>query len=102
MNCSYLTLRKMRDLTPGQLRWVTLAACIASDTKVLIIDEVELHLTKKMYSLLINLLYKKTNRDGTSIVLSTLIPENINQFSSVVITLSDGRITSVRSSKRKK
>ena len=102
MDCSYLTQRKMKDLTPGQLRWITLAASIASDSKVLVIDEIEQHLTKKMYSLLINILHKKTNYDGTSIILSTLIPENINNFTSVLITLSDGRITSVRSSKRRK
>ena len=102
MNCSYLLQKKMRELTPGQLRWITLAASIASDSKVLIIDEIEQHLTKKMYIQLTNILYKKTTQDGTSIILSTLTPETINQYSSVVITLSDGRITSVRSSKRRK
>ena len=46
MDIRYLLNSKMSDLTPGQLRWVVLAANIAADTKVLFIDEYEQHLGK--------------------------------------------------------
>jgi ABC-type cobalamin/Fe3+-siderophores transport system ATPase subunit len=39
MNISILLKRKMKSLTPGELRWVVLATQIAADTKVLFIDE---------------------------------------------------------------
>ena len=46
MGLTELMSTKMSLLTPGQFRWVQLAANIAADTKVLIIDELELHLGK--------------------------------------------------------
>ncbi len=101
LNCTHLVGRKMRDLTPGQLRWVMIAAAIASDTKVMIIDEVEQHLTKDMLKTLNKILYRKCNHDGVSIILSTLNPDLLSNITSVSITLSDGRITSVRSSGKK-
>ena len=100
-NCSYLINRKIRNLTPGQLRLVMLAAAIASDSKLLVIDEIEQHLTKEMLRLVIKILQRKSNYDGVSIIASTLNPEVISNVSSVHITLSDGRITSVRSSMKK-
>ena len=42
MDFKYILNTKMRDLTPSQLRWVDLAANIASFPKVLFIDELEL------------------------------------------------------------
>ena len=47
MDFKYIYHSKMRDLSPGQLRWVNLAANIAAFPKVLFIDELELHLSKK-------------------------------------------------------
>ena len=102
LNCSYLLKRKIRDLTPGQLRLIMLAAAIASDTKLLIIDELEQHLTKEMLRTIIKILQRKCNYDGVSIIASTLNPEFISNISLVSITLSDGRITSVRSTIKKK
>ena len=97
LNCTHLIGRKMRDLTPGQLRWIMIASAIASDTKVLIIDEIEQHLTRDMMKSINKIFYRKSNHDGVSIILSTLNPELITNITSVSITLSDGRITSVRS-----
>ncbi len=97
LNCSYLINRKIKDLTPGQLRLIMLAAAIAADTKLLVIDEIEQHLTKEMLRTIIKILQRKSNYDGVSIIASTLTPESISNIPSVSITLSDGRITSVRS-----
>ena len=96
-NCSYLIDRKIRKLTPGQLRLVMLAAAIASDSKLLVIDELEQHLTKEILRLVMKILQRKSNYDGVSIIASTLNPELISSIASVHLTLSDGRISSVRS-----
>ena len=45
MDLKYLKNKKTRTLTPGQFRWVDLAAKIASFPKVLFIDEIEQHLS---------------------------------------------------------
>ena len=102
LNCQHLLNRNMRMLTPGQLRWIILASAIATDSKVLIIDEIEQHLSSDMIKLLCKVLHRKSNHDGVSIILSTLNPEFVFSISSVIINLSDGRITSVRSSNRRK
>ena len=67
----------------------------------MIIDEIEQHLTKDMLKTLTKILFRKSNHDGISIILSTLNPDLLANISSVNITLSDGRITSVRSSGKK-
>ncbi|MAP66148.1 MAG: hypothetical protein CMF80_00420 [Candidatus Marinimicrobia bacterium] len=100
-NCSYLIDRKIRNLTPGQLRLIMLAAAIAADSKVLVIDELEQHLTKETLRLVMKILQRKSNYDGVSIIASTLNPELISSIASVHITLSDGRITSVRSNMKR-
>jgi ABC-type cobalamin/Fe3+-siderophores transport system ATPase subunit len=100
-NCSYLIDRKIRNLTPGQLRLIMLAAAIAADSKVLVIDELEQHLTKETLRLVMKILQRKSNYDGVSIIVSTLNPELISSIASVHITLSDGRITSVRSNMKR-
>ena len=43
------------------------------------------------------ILQRKSNYDGVSIIASTLNPELISSIASVHLTLSDGRISSVRS-----
>ena len=101
MSCTYLRNRRLKDLTPGQMRWILLASGIASDTKVMVIDEIEQHMTKEMLKLLTKILFRKSNHDGVSIILSTLNPELLTKIASVNIALSDGRITSVRSSGKK-
>ena len=97
MEMAYLLERKMKELTPGQLRWVELATKIAADTKVLFIDEIEQHLTSDSLNNLIRILYRKGNYDGVTIVLTTLVPESLKKMVSVYISVQGGRITSVRS-----
>ena len=80
LNCSYLLNRKIKALTPGQLRLIMLAAAIAADTKLLVIDEIEQHLTKEMLRTIIKILQRKSNYDGVSIIASTLNPENISNI----------------------
>jgi len=94
---------KMSKLSPGQLRWVVLAANIAADSKILIIDEIEQHLGAYHIKQLNKILYRKCNYDGVTLIAST---QNKSFFqshlASVIITLEKGKIYSVRSSTGKK
>ena len=93
---------KMKSLTPGQLRWVVLAAQIAADTKILIIDEIEQHLSSDSLNILLRILYRKSNYDGVTVIVSTLNPEMLKKTTSVFVTMNNGRISSVRSSTKKR
>ena len=97
MNMSSLLQRRMKSLTPGELRWVVLAAQIAADTKVLIIDEYEQHLGKEEIKKLNTILYRKINYDGITLITTTQNKDIFNRLASVIITLENGRITSLRS-----
>ena len=96
MDFKYMLDYKMRDLSPSQFRWVTLAAAILSFPKVLIIDELELHLSLHSIKSLCKILYRKCNYDGVTIIASTQNREMFNSLSSININLNHGRITSVR------
>ncbi len=97
MEITYLMEKPLRSLTPGQLRWVELSAKIASDTKILFIDEIEQHLSADALNNLGRILHRKSNYDGVTIILSTMNPELIKKIVSVHIAMQGGRISSVRS-----
>ena len=92
----------MKSLTPGELRWVVLATMIGADSKVLFIDEIELHLGKKDLTTLLSILHRKINYDGVTLITSTQNKDLLSRIASVTVTLENGRITSVRSSSNKK
>ena len=102
MDCKYLMNTKMRDLTPSQLRWVNLAAGIIAFPKVLLIDELELHLSLNNIKNIIKILYRKSNYEGITIIATTQNKDFFKNLSSVNININHGRITSVRSSVKKK
>ena len=102
MNISSLIKRKMKSLTPGELRWVVLAAQIAADTKVLFIDEYEQHLGKEDIKQLNNILYRKINYDGITLISTTQNKDIFTRLASIIVTLEKGRITSLRSYGKKK
>lgn len=102
MNLMNLLNRKMKSLTPGEIRWVVLATMIGADSKVLFIDEIELHLGKKDQKNLLSILKRKINYDGVTVIASTQNKELLSHIASVTITLENGRITSVRSSGKKR
>ena len=102
MNISNLLTRKIKNLTPGEMRWVVIAAQIAADTKVLFIDEYEQHLGKEDIKTLNNVLYRKIHFDGITLITSTQDKDHLSRLASVIITLNKGRITSLRSFSKKK
>ena len=97
MDIKYLLEKKVRSLSPSQKRWVELASKIASYPKVLFIDEIEQHLSKKNMESLSKILYRKCNYDGVTLIATTQNPEMFSNLISVNITLNQGRITKVRS-----
>ena len=92
----------MRSLTPGEIRWINLATMIGADSKVLFIDEFELYLGKKEQKILLSILHRKINYDGITLITSTHNKDILSRIASITITLVNGRITSVRSSNKKK
>ncbi|MAJ43911.1 MAG: hypothetical protein CMF96_04080 [Candidatus Marinimicrobia bacterium] len=88
---------KMKHLSTGQLRWITLAAGIGADTKVLLIDEIEQHLPPEQLNILLKILHKKCNYDGVTMVISTQKIENLKKVGSIFVNFDQGKITSVRS-----
>ena len=102
MDIKYLANKKVRNLTPGQFRWIDLAAKIASFPKVLFIDELEQHLSINKIKILNKILYRKTNYEGITLIATTQNREFFSSLVSVNINLNHGRITSVRSSNKKR
>ena len=102
MDFKYIINSKMRDLSPGQLRWVNLAANIAAFPKVLFIDELELHLSMVKIKNLSKILYRKVNFEGITIIATTQNKDFFTNLTSVGISINHGRITSVRSKSHKK
>ena len=101
MNFTSILNRKIKSLSPGELRWVMLGTMIGADSKVLFIDEIEQHLGKKNQKTLLSILHRKINYDGITLITSTQNKEILSRIASVTITLDNGKITSVRSSGKK-
>ena len=98
LKLSNLLEKNIKDLTPSQFRSILLAIGIIADTKVLIIDELEQHLSKKYLNQLSKILYRKANYDGVTIIFTTQNKEMFpSGLTSITITLDSGRISSVRS-----
>ena len=102
MDIKYIVDKKVRNLTPGQFRWVDLAAKIASFPKVLFVDELEQHLSMNRIKILNKILYRKSNYEGITLIATTQNREFFSSLVSVNINLNHGRITSVRSSNKKR
>ena len=94
--------KKMRKLTPGELRLVHLLRGIISDTKVLFIDDFEMHLGAYEIDKLTKILYRKCNYDGVTIIMSSNSKETIKMLSNITINMESGRIKSVRSKPKKR
>ena len=102
MSLTHLLSRRMKSLTPGEMRWVLLATMIGADSKVLFIDEYEQHLGTKDIKKLDNILYRKINYDGITLITTTQNKDLLSRLASVTITLENGKITSLRSFNKKK
>tara|TARA_B100001029_G_scaffold177090_1_gene181115 strand:- start:420 stop:1070 length:651 start_codon:yes stop_codon:yes gene_type:complete len=88
---------RLRNLSESERRLVGLIASIASDPKVLIIDDLDAYLTHNELKVLKGVLQRKANYDGVTIIGSCRYIYNFSKFASVNITLDSGRIVRVRS-----
>jgi len=93
--------RDFRKLSDGERRWIELAVSIACDTKVLLIDGFGQYLGEEKINILSQILYRKINYDGVTVIICTHIRERLSRIASVFIRLEQGKIVSVRSKKRK-
>jgi ABC-2 type transport system ATP-binding protein len=89
--------RAVKTLSPGERRWIDLAICIASDAKVLIIDELEQHMSYDDLDLVKRQIQRKCGYEGTTVLVSTLNPITTRRLSGVSVTLDRGRIAMIRS-----
>lgn len=97
MSISERLPRKIKTLSPGERRWIDLAVALASDSKVLIIDELEQHTSYDELDLLKRQLSRKCNYEGTTIILSTLNLMNIRRLTGISVTFDRGHIAMIRS-----
>ena len=102
MNLKYIKSKKIRNLTPNQFRWVDLASKIAANTKVLFIDEIDSCFGKQRLKVLSKILYRKCNYDGITLVATCSDFQNFTNLTSVLISIKNGRISSIRSKNKKK
>ena len=93
--------RDYKKLSDGERRWVELAVSIACDTKVLLIDGFGQYLGEEKINILSQILYRKINFDGVTVVICTHIRERLSRIASVFIRLDQGKIVGVRSKKKR-
>tara|TARA_B100001250_G_C19675616_1_gene733518 strand:- start:664 stop:1038 length:375 start_codon:yes stop_codon:yes gene_type:complete len=101
LDLKYLLPLKVRHLTMGQFRLLQIAAAIAADTKVLLIDGIDISISNYELSNITKLLYRKSHYDGVTVVLSCYNKNQLNKLGNVFIQFDSGRIVGIRSSDRK-
>ena len=89
--------RRVKTLSPGERRWVDLAIALASDSKVLLIDELEQHMSYDELDFLKRQLQRKCNYEGSTVIMSTLNPMAFRRLTGVSVTLDRGHIAMIRS-----
>ena len=97
LNLTSKLARSVKTLSPGERRKIDLAICLASDAKVLLLDELELHLGVEDLAQVKRQIQRKCGYEGTTVVLSTLSPNTLRGMTGVSVTLDRGRIASIRS-----
>lgn len=97
MNLGSTPNRKLQTLSPGERRKIEIAVSVASDTRVLMIDELEQHLSYDDLESVKRLLQRKCTHEGTTVIVTTLSPMTIRKMTGVSVTLDRGRISMIRS-----
>ncbi|MAV64081.1 MAG: hypothetical protein CMG00_02695 [Candidatus Marinimicrobia bacterium] len=89
--------RRVCSLSASHKRILDLVSAIAADPKVIVIDDADMYLTSDELKVLKSVIYRKSNYDGITVVLTCRYHQNFSKFASVNITLDSGRIVRVRS-----
>ena len=92
LGATQLMNRRFFTLSKSEKRIVSLISVISADPKVLIIDDLDIHLTTEELKVLRSVLNKKANYDGVTIIAGCRFAYNFPKYASVNITLDSGRI----------
>ena len=101
LEMKYILPYKVRNLTMGQFRLLQIVAAIAADTKVLIIDGLDISVSQYELSIITKILYRKSHYDGVTVIVSCYNKSQLNKLGNVFIQFDGGRIVGIRSSDRR-
>ena len=101
MDLKYMLPLKVRKLTMGQFRLLQIVAAIAADTKVLIIDGIDISVSQYELTNIAKILYRKSHYDGVTVILSCYNKSQLSKLGNVFIQFDAGRIVGIRSSDRR-
>lgn len=91
MEIEHLSERKCSQLSGGQLQMVYMARALASNPKLLILDEPEAHLDFKNQELILTKLNALVKKENISCIMNTHNPEHALRFSDYTLLLgTDG------------
>lgn len=90
MGIGYLAERKCSQMSGGQLQMVYIARALASNPKLLILDEPEAHLDFKNQELILNKLNQFIKEKNISCIMNTHNPEHALRVSDYTLLLGSG------------
>ena len=89
--------RTVRDLSPGEKRWLGLVLAIESDPRVLLIDDYGVYLNQSMEQKFRSQLKRMNRNLGTTMILAAPSDNFLRKFASVIIHLDNGHVAKIRS-----
>ena len=89
--------RTVRDLSPGEKRWLGLVLAIESDPRVLLIDDYGVYLNQSMEQKFRSQLKRMNRNLGTTMILAAPSDNFLGKFASVIIHLDNGHVAKIRS-----
>ncbi len=86
----------LANLSPGERAWINTILALESDPRVLLIDDYGLHFDSRLIQDFNRKIVKMSRELGTTILLSSVNPDNIQNLASVIIFLDNGHICKIR------
>lgn len=90
---------KIEHLSPGEQAWLNTILAVESDPRVLLVDDYGIRIDSGMLQDFNRKIIKMTRELGTTIVLSSVMADNIQNIASVLIYLDNGHICKIRPGK---
>ncbi len=94
-----LFTQKIDDISPGEYTWINTIIAVESDPRVLLIDDYGVRLDSIIMQEFNRKILKMTRELGTTIILSSVSDDNIQNIASVLIYLDNGHICKIRPGK---
>ncbi|NQU28931.1 MAG: ATP-binding cassette domain-containing protein [Candidatus Marinimicrobia bacterium] len=89
----------IENLSPGEKAWINTILALETDPRVLLIDDYGIHFDTPMQQEFNRKIIKMSRDMGTTIILSAVVAENIQNIASVLIYLDNGHICKIRPGK---